>query len=386
MVGSAAQRLERLMTATPIYLDYAATTPIKPEVIEAVTQAMQAHGNASSVHGYGRAARNHLEYARAQLAKRYNAKPSQVVFTSGATEANNMALHGIKQRPMIVSAVEHPAVMQSAAAYSSPQMISVSGDGIINLNHLEELLKATPKALVSVMLVNNETGVIQPVKEAAQIAKQYGAIVHCDAVQGAGRIPVDFMELGVDMLSLSAHKLGGPQGVGALIIGEQIKIEPLMLGGSQESRRRGGTENVAAIVGFGHAVSMLDADLAKAGEWMQWRDKFEASIQAIVPNASVFGQHAYRVASISCVHMPGVRNDTQLMAFDLGGFAVSSGSACSSGKVQASPVLKAMGVDEASATSAIRVSFGWGTISQELEKLAQNWLELYQRSSKTKAA
>lgn len=374
------------MTVTPVYLDYAATTPVKSEVIQAITQAMHRHGNASSVHGFGREARHNIERARGQIGARYGVKPTQIVFTSGATEANNTALHAFRQRPMIISAIEHPSVIQAAGSYGHPQLIQVSSDGVINLNHLEEVLKATPQAFVSLMLVNNETGVIQPVQDAARIAKQYGAVVHCDAVQGAGRMVVDFKELGVDMLSLSAHKLGGPQGVGALLVSEQLKMEPFMLGGSQESRRRGGTENVAGIIGFGHAVSLLDADLAKAGEWTTWRDTFEASIQRQVPDAKIFGQGAPRVPTISCINMPGVRNDTQLMAFDLAGIAVSSGAACSSGKVQASPVLKAMGVDETSATSAIRLSFGWGTSSEELENLAKSWLQLYQRSSKTKAA
>ncbi len=374
------------MSKPPFYLDYAATTPVKPQVVEAVIMAMELQGNASSVHSFGRSARSIIEISRTELAAHYNAKTAQIVFTSGATEANNAALHAFKYRPMIISAIEHPSVMQTALAMAQPNILKVTSDGVINLNHLEELLKATPQALVSIMLVNNETGVIQPVKKAAALAKQYGAVVHCDAVQGAGRIPVDFKDLGVDMLSLSAHKLGGPQGVGALIVADNIKLEPFMMGGSQESRRRGGTENVAGIAGFGVAVDLLEADLAKAGEWAALRDAFEAKIRGGVPTATVFGSAVARVPNISCIAMPGVRNDTQLMAFDLAGLALSSGAACSSGKVQPSPVLKAMGVDETTATSTIRVSFGWGTGVQELEKLAQSWLELYQRSHKTRVA
>lgn len=376
------------MSNTPIYLDYAATTPVKPEVIKAMTQALESHGNASSVHGFGREARHKVEGARAVIAKRYNVKPSQLTFTSGATEANNMALysfngHGFAGRPNIISAIEHPSVMQTATA---PHIVRVNADGVIDLNHLQAVLKANPQSFVSVMLVNNETGVIQPVKEAAALAKQYGAIMHCDAVQGAGRMTVDFKDLGVDMLSLSAHKLGGPQGVGALICSEGVKLSPFMTGGSQESRKRAGTENVAGIVGFGRAVELIDVDLEHTGEWVKWRGMFEMLITQRVPQAKVFGADAPRVAAISCITMPGVRNDTQLMAFDLAGLAVSSGSACSSGKVQPSPVLKAMGADEAEATSAIRISFGWGTSIAELEKLAESWLNLYQRSNKTRAA
>lgn len=371
------------MSNTPVYLDYAATTPVKPEVIKAMTVALESHGNPSSVHGFGRDARHKVEGARALIAKRYHTKPSQVTFTSGATEANNLAFHQFVGRPHIVSAIEHPSIMQTAHA---PLIIDVQEDGAINLNSLEELLKANPHAFVSIMLVNNETGVIQPVKEAAALAKEYGAIIHCDAVQGAGRMPINFKDLGVDMMSISAHKLGGPQGIGALISNDSIKLAPMITGGSQESRKRAGTENVAAITGFGCAVELIDADLENANEWVKWRGMFEMLITQRVPQAKVFGADAPRVAAISCITMPGVRNDTQLMAFDLAGVAVSSGSACSSGKVQPSPVLKAMGASEADATSAIRVSFGWGTSIAELEKLAELWLNLYQRSSKTKAA
>ncbi len=376
------------MTTAPVYLDYAATTPVKPEVIKAMMAALETHGNASSVHGFGRDARHKVEGARAIIAKRYNAKPSQITFTSGATEANNMALksfigHGFAGRPHIVSAIEHPSIMQAA---HDPLIVEVNEDGLINLKQLEELLKANPQACVSIMLVNNETGVIQPVKEAAALAKQYGAVIHCDAVQGAGRMAVDFKDLGVDMMSLSAHKLGGPQGIGALICSDTIKLAPMITGGSQESRKRAGTENVAAIAGFGRAVELIDADLESSQEWVKWRGMFEMLITQRVPQAKVFGADAPRVASISCITMPGVRNDTQLMAFDLAGCAVSSGSACSSGKVQPSPVLKAMRASEADAASAIRVSFGWGTSIAQLEKLAELWLNLYQRSSKTKAA
>ncbi len=374
------------MTHTPCYLDYAATTPIKPDVVNAVTQAMGTHGNASSVHGFGRDARNKVEVARSYLAARYNVKSAQVIFTSGATEANNTALHAFKHHPMIVSAIEHPSVMQPALGFTQPRIMNVGSDGVVNINHLEELLKESPQALVSIMLVNNETGVIQPVKEVVALARNYGAVVHCDASQGAGRIPVDVRDLGVDMLSLSAHKLGGPQGVGALIVAEHVTLEPFITGGSQEARRRGGTENVAGIVGFGEAVRGLDADLAMAGEWGMWRDTFETMIRNHVPDAMVWGGNAPRVCALSCITMPGVRHDTQLMAFDLGGFSVSSGAACSSGTVRSSPVLKAMGVDETRAASAIRVSFGWGTRPQELENLAQCWLELYQRRGNIIAA
>lgn len=374
------------MNQSPIYLDYAATTPVKPEVIKAVAQAMEMHGNASSVHGFGRSAREKIEAARAKIANRYNVKSSQVMFTSGATEANNTALNAYKKRPVMISAIEHPSIMQTALAHHTSHIVQVESNGVINLNHLSDVLKASPQGFVSVMLVNNETGVIQPIKEIAALAKHHGAVIHCDAVQGAGRMKLDFKDLGVDMMSLSAHKLGGPQGVGALIVSEAIHIEPFMTGGSQEARRRAGTENVAGIIGFGCAIDLIDADIALAGEWAAWRDAFETTICKTVPEARLFGADTGRVAAISCLAMPNVRNDTQLMAFDLAGIAVSSGSACSSGKVQPSPVLKAMGASEDLATSAIRVSFGWASQKEHLEKLAQSWLELYQRCIKTKVA
>jgi cysteine desulfurase len=368
------------------YLDYAASTPVKPEVINVVAQALAEHGNASSVHNFGRHAREKVDTARQHIAARYNVKPSQIIFTSGATEANNAALHAFKNRPVIISAIEHSAVTQTAWVIAQPHIIPVSADGVIDLDVLETTLKVHPQSIVSVMLANNETGVIQPVAQIAALAKQHGAIMHCDAVQGAGRMALDFNALGVDMISISAHKMGGTQGVGALIVNEKLKLESFITGGSQESRRRAGTENVAGIAGFGQAVRLLDDDLTQAHEWAMWRDRFEARIQKEVPQAKVFGAGAQRVAAISCITMPGVRNDTQLMAFDLAGLAVSSGSACSSGKVQPSPVLKAMGADETTATSAIRVSFGWGTNPAELEQLAQSWIELYHRSNTTKAA
>lgn len=376
------------MNDAKTYLDYAATTPVKPEVKAVVGEAMALHGNASSVHGFGRAAREQVEGARSILAARYKVKPAQVVFTSGATEANNTALQAFRNLPQLVSAIEHPSILQTALNVSdNPQLIRVDGSGVINLNHLEELLKAVNQpVLVSIMLVNNETGVIQPVAEAAALAKRYGAIFHCDAVQGAGRIQIDFTALGVDMLSLSAHKLGGPQGVGALLLRDGLSMPSFVHGGTQEMRRRAGTENVAGVAGFGKAVSLIDADLARQNEWAGWRSAFEQRIKAAVPEAIIFGVSSPRVAALSCIAMPNVRNDTQLMAFDLAGLAVSSGSACSSGKVQPSPVLKAMQFDEQTAMSAIRVSFGWASQAGELEKLAEKWIELYQRTAKTRAA
>lgn len=367
-----------------VYLDYSASAPLKPAARLAMIEAMDGVGNASSVHQFGRKARQQVDNARASLAGALGVKPEQVVFTCGATEANNMAMQGLAGRQLIVSSIEHPSILQAAPQAAQ---IRVDENGIINLNQLEELLKASPSpALVSVMLVNNETGVIQPVEEVVKLARNYGALVHCDAVQALGRLEVDFTTLGVDMLSLSAHKIGGPQGVGALIVREKLGLASLLKGGGQEMRRRAGTENVAGVAGFSASIGTLADDLARAQEWAGWRDEMESTILTQAPDAVIIGQKAPRVATISAIAMPGVKSETQLMAFDLAGYAVSSGSACSSGKVQASHVLKAMGLRDEIATATTRISFGWGSVRQELTGFAGSWLAFYQKHHARKAA
>lgn len=366
------------------YLDYSASAPLKAAAGKAMLEAMEEAGNASSVHQFGRKQRQIVDASRATLAHQVGVKPEQVVFTGSATEANNMAISGLNGHRLIVSAIEHPSILQAAANAS---LIRTGADGLINLNHLEELLKVSDApTLVSVMLVNNETGVIQPVEEVVKLARTYGALVHCDGVQALGRLPLNFKTLGVDMLSLSAHKIGGPQGVGALILREKLSIEALIKGGGQEMRRRAGTENVAGIAGFAAAMETIAEDLAKADEWAGWRDAMEGTIRTQAPEAVVIGQNAPRVSSISAIAMPGVKSETQLMAFDLAGYAVSAGSACSSGKVQASPVLKTMGLSDEIATGTIRISFGWGSVSQELTGFARSWLAFYEKHHARKVA
>ncbi len=351
----------------PVYLDYAASAPLKAGVKAAMVSAMDRFGNASSVHAFGRQQRAKTDAARAMIAQTLNVKDSQIVFTGGATEANNMALHSQPDRRIITSAIEHPSVLQAGG-----EQVGVDANGTINLNHLESLLKASP-ALVSLMLVNNETGVIQPIAEAAKLVHAAGGLLHVDAVQAFGKLPVDFQALEADMLSLSAHKIGGPQGVGALVVRDKLAMEPFMRGGGQEQRRRAGTENVVGICGLAAAFESLGEDLARAPEWAGWRDAMEQTMLKAAPDVTIFGQKSKRVATISCIAMPGMKNETQLMAFDLAGYAVSSGSACSSGKVQASHVLKAMNVPEQIAMNAIRTSFGPGTVSQDLTGFAQVW-------------
>jgi cysteine desulfurase len=357
------------------YLDYNATAPLKGEVIEAVHAALEGTGNPSSVHGFGRAARRALERAREAVAAIVGAAPSQVVFTSGGTEANNQALCG--SPGVVVSAVEHDSVL---AAVPEAGRAVVDREGRVDLARLDHQLGRAAPALVSVMLANNETGVIQPLREVVEVARRRGARVHCDAVQAGGKLPIDMAALGVDFLTLSAHKLGGPQGVGALVLGAGIEPVALLRGGGQERRWRPGTENLAGIVGFGRACELAMADTGWRRRTSALRDRLEQEITAIAPAARVFGRGAERLPNTSCLTMPGVGNQTQLIEFDLAGIAVSTGSACSSGKVGPSHVLAAMGVDPAEAASAVRVSLGWASTVEDVERFVEVWRRLYART------
>jgi cysteine desulfurase len=359
-----------------IYLDYNATQPIKPAVRDAMIDILAGPTNASSVHQLGQRARSRVERARASVATLIGARPSDILFTSGATEANATVLRGVGLR-QVVSAVEHPSIR---AAATDPFVIPVDGNGLIQLDSLERLLAGIGEpALVSIMLANNETGVIQPVAVAARIVHAHGGLLHSDAAQAPGRIPVDVVALGVDLMTLSAHKMGGPQGAGALYIRDGLTLAPLLLGGGQEQRRRGGTENVAAIVGFGVA-----ADLAADGpDSTELRNAMEARLTQAAPEIAVHGALAPRLGNTSCFGVPGLSAETALIALDLMGIAVSSGAACSSGAVEPSPVLLAMGVAQATAREAIRVSLGWATTPAEVDHLVESWTIVYRR---TKAA
>ena len=361
-----------------VYLDYNATAPLRPEARQAVKATLAEIGNPSSVHRFGQGARRRVEQARAQVAALVHAEASWVLFTSGGTEANNLALRGAGRARVLVSAIEHDSVLAAAPeAERSP----VGPDGVVRLESLEALLEGDPRpALVSIMLANNETGVIQPVAEAAQVAHAHGALIHCDAVQAAGKIPVDFAELGVDMLSLSAHKLGGPQGVGALVVGRQVALAPEQRGGGQERGLRAGTENVPGIAGFGAAAEATLGGVGDDPALARWRDRLEGSIRTLAPAARFFGAGAARLPNTACFTMPGVPSETQVIALDLAGVAVSAGSACSSGKVRPSHVLRAMGASEAEAGSAIRVSLGWRSEENDIERLLEAWGALYARA------
>jgi cysteine desulfurase len=369
------------LSGAPVYLDYNATAPVRPEAAAAVAEAVGAVGNPSSVHHFGRLARRRLEDARELVAALIGAAPADIVFTSGGTEANALALAGAGRKRLLVSAIEHDSVLAGAAALDpeSPR-IPVTRDGVVDLDALGRLLaERGSETLVSVMLANNETGVVQPVAEISRRAHAAGALVHCDAVQAAGKIPVDVGELGADLVSLSAHKLGGPQGVGALYVCERIALAPALRGGGQERGRRAGTENVPGIAGFGAAAAAALRDLADMARIAALRDTLEAAVLARSNRARVAGALAPRLPNTSCIVLPGVPSETQVMALDLAGVAVSAGSACSSGKVRPSHVLAAMGLPADEAAAAIRVSLGWASAPADAARFVEAWNALAAR-------
>jgi cysteine desulfurase len=358
------------------FFDWNATAPLRQEARAAMAAALELKGNASSVHAEGRAARQVIEKAREQVAALVGAEAKNVTFTSGATEANMLALTpaiaigGAKalRDKLFISAIEHPSVRSGGrVAADAVEELPVTGDGVVDLHALRSALARAAQPLVSVMLANNETGVVQPIREIAEIVHGAKGVLHVDAVQGPGRIDCDIGDLGADLMSLSAHKLGGPQGAGALIRRGDIHIgEPLIKGGGQERGLRAGTENVAAIAGFGAAAAVRQAD---ANRMAALRDRIEAAIKASVPDAVIFGETVQRLPNTTLFAVPGMKAETAIIAFDLNGIAVSSGSACSSGKVQASHVLAAMGVEPILAQGAVRLSLGWSTSEHDVEKL-----------------
>lgn len=367
-------------SSLPVYLDCNATAPIKPPVIDAMAEAMAVVGNPSSVHGPGRAARRLVSKARNQVAALVGVSPDAVIFTSGGTEANNQALAGA---PALVSAIEHPSVL--ALARGEPT-VPVNPDGNIDLKALQHGLEKHRPAALAAMLANNETGVVQPVQAIAELARDAGVRLHVDAVQAAGKIAVDFLELGADTLSLSAHKLGGPQGVGALVLREGVEPAALLRGGAQERRFRAGTENVAGIVGFGVAAGLALEDSGFEQRVAALRDRLEAEIKTLAPDAWIVGAGAPRLPNTTCLVLPGISHDTQLIHFDLAGIAVSAGSACSSGKVGPSLVLAAMGVPPEDAASAIRISFGWNSRESDVDRFLEACQDLLARRKHRKSA
>jgi len=361
-----------------IYLDWNATAPLREEARTAALAALDLVGNPSSVHREGRAARHVIEQAREQVAALVGAAPRNVVFTSGGTEANVLALVPTAARDrLLVSAIEHPSVLAGGRfPAGSVEHLPVTGSGEVDLAALERRVAALEgRALVSLMLANNETGVVQPVSQAASVVHAAGGTLHVDAVQAAGRIPCDINALDADLLTLSGHKIGAPKGVGALV--GRAPVDPLVKGGGQERGLRGGTENVAGIAGFGAAAAAARGGLASArGRMAALRDRLEAGLKGTSPQMIIFGAQSERLPNTTLFAVPGMKAETAVIAFDLAGVAVSAGSACSSGKVQPSHVLAAMGVPPQLATAAVRVSLGPGTTESEIERFIEAWINV----------
>ena len=365
-----------------VYLDWNATAPLRSEARQAMISALQLCGNPSSVHAEGRSARKLVEDARAIVANAVGASPRNVVFTSGGTEANALALRpglrrgsGAPVERLLVSAIEHASVLAGGSfSAASIETIPVSSSGVIDLSRLRALLVGQPPALVSVMLANNETGAVQPVAEAAEIVHGEGGLMHVDAIQGFGKFSFNINGLNTDLVTLSAHKVGGPKGVGALVLAEGITgLEPLLRGGGQELNRRAGTENVAGIAGFGAAAkAALDALETETNRLEALRERLERGLRQ-TPGAIIFSDTARRLPNTTLFTVPGLRAETAVIGFDLAGIAVSSGSACSSGKVQRSHVLQAMGFGPELAQGAVRLSLGWSTGDADIDRCLEAW-------------
>ena len=369
--------VRRAMPQAESYLDWNATAPLRPEAAAAMSEALGRWGNPSSVHRRGRAARQIIERAREAVAGLLgDVDPSGVIFVSGGTEANHLALLGAGRERVLVSAIEHDSVRH---AVRGAEIIPVGPEGVVAVDALDRLLGADVRlALVSVMHANNETGVIQPVAEIAAITRRHGAVFHCDAVQAAGKVALEVGTVGADLVTLSAHKIGGPPGVGALVVTGGVDVAPLLRGGGQERRRRAGTENLPGIAGFAAAAAAA-AEVAVYDRVAALRDGLETEIAAIAPDAVVLGAAANRLPNTSAIAMPGLAAETQVVALDLDGVMVSAGAACSSGKVGPSHVLAAMRVAPEIAASTIRVSLGWNSSEAEIAHFLRAWTALYRR-------
>lgn len=368
-----------------IYLDWNATTPLRPQARAAMEASWDISGNPSSVHAEGRQARRLVEDARGAVAASAGGVPPNVVFASSGTEANALALgpgvHAAGGRPvrrLLVSSIEHASVMAGGRfASEAIQSVAVSPSGVVDLDDLRGKLASAEPALVSIMAANNETGALQPVREAARIVHQAGGMLHVDAIQALGKIPLDIRDLGADLVTISAHKIGGPKGVGALIFAEGLEgLTPLLTGGGQERGHRAGTENVAGIVGFGAAVKVALGGLEAEGPRLEGlRNRLEAGLRQ-TSGVIIFSADIPRLPNTTLFTVPGLRAETAVIGFDLEGIAVSSGSACSSGKVQPSHVLEAMGLRPELARGAVRLSLGWSTTEEDIESCLQAWRKL----------
>ncbi len=362
------------MVTRRTYLDYNASAPLLPEARAVVLSALDCYANPSSVHGRGRQARAIVETARIAVAEMVGARPADLIFTSGASEANATVVAG-RWDAIYLSALEHDSVRAAARARGVRVVeVPVTPAGMFDVGAFAELAVDAPAAsIVSVQRANNETGVVQPVAEAAAVARQHGVRVHCDAVQVPGRIAVDCCDLGVDYLTVSAHKLGGPKGVGALVAVDGAALPVLVAGGGQERGRRAGTENVAGIAGFGVAARVAASAQADAFRIAALRDRLEREVTALTPDIVVVGQGSPRIGNTSCLALAGLTADATVIRMDLAGVEISAGAACSSGKVGQSAALAAMGLPAELARAAIRVSFGSGSTDADIDAFLAAW-------------
>ena len=356
------------------YLDYNSTTPLIPRVLLEITSNVTSLGNPSSVHTHGRKARTLIDDCRRVLSGYLGVKPTNIIFTSGATEANAIAIGGLTSIGIVsnvfCAGIEHPSVLKNVPKKNH---LKVLNNGQIDLEYLEMVLKNTSSpSLVCLMYANNETGVIQPIKETSALVHRYGGLVFSDMVQAIGKVEFDINALELDIVSLSAHKFGGPSGIGALILREGLEIDPLYYGGGQEGFKRAGTENMLGILGLKIALEEIHKRY-NTKNFLLLRDRFEKRISELRPDAIIFGKEVDRLPNTTCVALEGISSESQVIRLDLEGFSVSAGSACSSGKITPSHVLLAMGVDYDLAKCAIRVSFGPETKWTELEDFLNIW-------------
>ena len=383
------------------YLDHNATSPLRPESFSAVTHALAVGGNPSSIHATGRAARAIIEDAREKVAAFIGAKPDQVIFTSGATEANNLALFGavegslaeeeVRITRIFVSGIEHSSVLSTAAHLNErfPWLrvtrLKVTGGGMIDLDDLQVALReGKGRALVAVMAANNETGVVQPIAEVSKLVREAGALLLVDAVPAAGKIGLDFMLC--DYMVLSAHKIGGPQGCGALVVQNGVPLQPQLVGGGQQKGLRAGCENLSGIAGFAAAAHTLADGQGERARIAHLRDHFETALKQAVPQTVIFGVKQERLCSTSCFAIPRLAAETSLIGLDLDGVMMSSGSTCSSGKLKVSHVLAAMGVDQDLAACALRASFGWCSTMEDVNAAIASLVKLHERLGGKEAA
>ena len=354
------------------YLDYNATAPARPQVLEVVREYQGLPLNASSIHANGRKAKAIISHSRKILAEIIGVFPSEIIFTGSGTEANNWVLRALHAMPVFVSAIEHASILKTARYLGNYTIIPVTALGIVDMDALAQMLThQVPPFLVSVMLANNETGIIQPIRDIAKLVHEKGGLLHTDAVQAMGKIALDVNTLECDMMTVAAHKMGGIIGAASLIVKNTIMLHPLFIGGGQEANQRAGTENVTAIAAFAKAAQLIDIHFMQ--QLRGWLDAIEVE--------TVIGKDSARLPNTQCIIMPNVPAEIQLMHFDLDNIAVSSGSACSSGKVEPSHVLKAMGMEEKEITNAIRVSGGWGTKHEDIKAFAESWKKLYKRKN-----